>query len=81
MRWRTAFGDKTRLSVEEFGRKCLLELARAARSSARVRWHKAVGATASLSVKESCRKCLMEPTSAAKVWEDVGARPAKLTHF
>ena len=50
-------------------------------SSAGVRWHKAVGAATSLSVKESCRKCLMEPTSAAMVWENVGARPAKLTHF
>ena len=30
MRWRTAGGDKTRLRVEEYGRRYLLELVRAA---------------------------------------------------
>ena len=30
VRWRTASGDMTRLSVKDFGRKYLLELARAA---------------------------------------------------
>ena len=30
MRWRTAGGDITRLSVEEYGREYLLELERAA---------------------------------------------------
>ena len=74
VRWRTADGAMTRLSVNEVSTRRLLELAIAAG----VRWRTADGAMALLSVNEFSRRPLLELAMAAGMMEFVGARLMEL---
>ena len=80
VRWRTADGDKTRLSFEKYGSKYLLELA----SAAVVRDCVGDRIVELRHVSSECqgngRKYLLKLSRSAVVWRCVGARLMEIRH-